>query len=105
LTLGSLIAIFYLVWNIYRLRIYSLNLEFALLDSVFKNASHSITPQPKIAFCKEAEVPFTYGWFQTRIILPESLRNQEQKLIIAIKHELTHIKRRDFLINNLAALV
>ncbi|HEX6983267.1 MAG TPA: TonB family protein [Balneolaceae bacterium] len=101
---GSLAAIFYLGRNLFQLRKYS-RLNFNPVTSVLKDACTPTGHQPGIAFSDEVQIPFTYGWFRTRIVMPKSLRSQNQKLRLAIKHELMHIKHRDFLTNNLLAFI
>lgn len=61
--------------------------------------------KPAVAFSTEAKVPFTYGWLQTKIVIPEELQNNPEELAMAIQHELMHIKHRDFLLNGLLIVV
>lgn len=104
LALGSVLSISYLIRNLYQLYTYSLRLEFEPLKAVFNHIVQSNT-QPKVAFSKETEVPFTYGWVQPHIVLPEALRRQDQKLKLAIRHELMHINHQDFAINSFLMVI
>src|SRR5699024_3243282 len=54
---------------------------------------------PLIAFSEHTSVPFTYGWINTKIIIPASLKNSPEKTAMAIRHELMHIRHKDFLLN------
>ncbi|MCC5906757.1 MAG: TonB family protein [Balneolaceae bacterium] len=55
-------------------------------------------PRPiRLAFLKEALVPVTFGFRKPVILLPESLREDAEKCNLAIRHELTHIRQKDFI--------
>src|SRR5699024_10431123 len=60
---------------------------------------------PLIAFSEHTSVPFTYGWINTKIIIPASLKNSPEKTAMAIRHELMHIRHKDFLLNGLLVIV
>ncbi|MEX2435322.1 MAG: M56 family metallopeptidase, partial [Balneolaceae bacterium] len=49
-----------------------------------------------VAFMSSEIIPVTFGFRKPVILLPETLRNNEEKLNIAIRHELTHITQHDF---------
>ncbi len=51
----------------------------------------------KIAFVSEKIVPVTFGYRNPVILVPSYLSDQPEKLMLAIRHELTHIRERDFL--------
>ena len=55
----------------------------------------------QIAFSSEAQTPFTYGWPRTKIVIPDRLQESPEALAMAVQHELTHIKHRDFLLNGI----
>lgn len=59
--------------------------------------------QENIYVCSQVKTPFTLGFFQPKIYLPASLREEEQEYIIC--HERVHISRRDYLVKNLAFLL
>lgn len=52
----------------------------------------------KLAFHDHPLVPFTFGWKQPVIVLPKLLQYEPEKLEMALQHELTHIKRGDYLL-------
>jgi TonB family protein len=52
----------------------------------------------KLAFHDHPLVPFTFGWKQPVIVLPKLLQHEPEKLEMALQHELTHIKRGDYLL-------
>ncbi|WP_138429101.1 M56 family metallopeptidase [Fodinibius saliphilus] len=58
-----------------------------------------------IAYSKKETIPFTYGWYKTKIIIPEDLKSDPESLSMAVQHELTHIKHNDFLINGINILI
>lgn len=58
-----------------------------------------------IAFSKQANIPFTFGWRTTRIVIPADLREDSDALAMAVQHELIHIKHHDFLLNSLLVLL
>src|SRR5699024_7921563 len=60
---------------------------------------------PLIAFSGRTSVPFTYGWINTKIVIPGSLKNSPEKMAMAIRHELMHIKHKYYLLNGLLMVV
>lgn len=54
-----------------------------------------------LAFSDETQIPFTYGWQQTKIVIPAYLKDDSEALAMAVQHELMHIKHRDYLINGI----
>jgi len=51
-----------------------------------------------VAFHSHPLVPFTFGWKNPIIVLPEKIKENSEKLDMAIKHELVHIRRGDYLL-------
>lgn len=51
-----------------------------------------------VAFHSHPLVPFTFGWKKPIIVLPEKIKEDNEKLDMAIKHELVHIRRGDYLL-------
>lgn len=51
-----------------------------------------------VAFHRHPLVPFTFGWKKPVIVLPEQIKNNPEKLDMAIQHELVHIRRGDYLL-------
>lgn len=64
-------------------------------------SDESPSPVPLVAFSQRANIPFTYGWKNTRIVIPAELKEDPDKLAMAIRHELMHIKHKDFLLNGM----
>lgn len=58
-----------------------------------------------IAYTDDINIPFTYGWLTTKIVVPADLQNQSSSLAMAVQHELIHIKNRDFLLNSLLVVI
>ncbi|MCH2448615.1 MAG: M56 family metallopeptidase [Gracilimonas sp.] len=59
----------------------------------------------KLAFHDHPLVPFTFGWKHPIIVLPNILQNEPEKLEMALQHELTHIKRGDYLLQLALAMI
>jgi TonB family protein len=58
-----------------------------------------------IAYSDSVNIPFTYGWLNTKIVVPADLKKQPSSLAMAVQHELIHIKNRDFLLNSLLIVI
>lgn len=58
-----------------------------------------------VAFHNHPLVPFTFGWNKPIIVLPHSLKDYPKRLNMAIKHELVHIRRGDYLIQLILSVV
>ena len=58
-----------------------------------------------IAYSDSVNIPFTYGWLNTKIVAPADLKQQPSSLAMAVQHELIHIKNRDFLLNSLLVII
>ncbi|SHF62779.1 TonB family C-terminal domain-containing protein [Fodinibius roseus] len=56
---------------------------------------------PLVAFSQQANIPFTYGWKNTKIVIPAELKESPDKMAMAIRHELMHIRHKDFLLNGI----
>jgi TonB family protein len=67
------------------------------LDPVNRQLAASHTRPIRVAFLKEAIVPVTFGFRNPVILLPETLRKDEEKCNLVIRHELTHIRQKDFI--------
>ncbi|MCX6622947.1 MAG: M56 family metallopeptidase [Acidobacteria bacterium] len=62
-------------------------------------------PLPRLVESPAVRVPFTAGWREPVIILPEGWRDwSESKLRAVLLHEVAHIRRRDWLTALLAAI-
>jgi len=58
-----------------------------------------------IAYSQNTNIPFTYGWLSTKIVVPADLKKQPSALAMAVQHELIHIKNRDFLLNSFLIVI
>ena len=65
----------------------------------------SLEKKPGLAFSTVASVPFTLGFRNPVIVLPEDLRTNRDKLNMSIRHELMHIKRHDYALNVLLVVI
>lgn len=58
-------------------------------------------PGTQVAFSERVRVPFTFGWWRSKIVLPANFSNHPGRMNMAVRHELMHIRHYDFLLNNL----
>ena len=89
--LGQLISSYLALKSLYR------NLDITELQDVLTNEPDN-NRTIKLAFHDHPLVPFTFGWKQPVIVLPKLLQHEPEKLEMALQHELTHIKRGDYLL-------
>lgn len=89
--LGRLISSYLALKSLYR------NLDITELQDVLTNEPDN-NRAIKLAFHDHPLVPFTFGWKQPVIVLPKLLQHEPEKLEMALQHELTHIKRGDYLL-------
>jgi len=75
------------------------------LDGENKKLARRLTREPMITFSEETGIPFTFGWKRPVIVIPSFLKDRYDKLNLAIRHELMHIKRADYVLNSLVILV
>lgn len=66
---------------------------------------HSLEKKPGLVFSTLTSVPFTLGFRNPVIVLPEDLKKNPGKLNMSIRHELMHIKRHDYALNVLLVLI
>tara|TARA_R110002096_G_scaffold97694_23_gene217895 strand:- start:1566 stop:3170 length:1605 start_codon:yes stop_codon:yes gene_type:complete len=93
-----------LVWSYYQLKkLHSSLVKEPLsgIPSEMDLANRSI----EIAFHDHPLVPFTFGWKTPIIVLPNAIRNDDEKLNMAIQHELVHIKRGDYLLQLVLSVI
>ncbi|MDR9418739.1 TonB family protein [Gracilimonas sp.] len=89
--IGQLVKSYVTLKSLYK------NLEITeLQDVISKDLSNDRLV--KLAFHDHPLVPFTFGWKQPVIVLPSILQHEPEKLDMALQHELTHIKRGDYLL-------
>ncbi len=110
---GSISALFFvvgaamiirLVWSYYQLKkLHSSLVKEPLsgIPSEMDLANRSV----EIAFHDHPLVPFTFGWKTPIIVLPNAIRNDDEKLNMAIQHELVHIKRGDYLLQLVLSVI
>ncbi len=53
----------------------------------------------------DVAVPCTFGWFKKHIVIPKNLSADPGKLNMVVRHELTHIKNHDFLLNMITKVI
>tara|TARA_R110002124_G_scaffold287287_1_gene472278 strand:+ start:37 stop:1563 length:1527 start_codon:yes stop_codon:yes gene_type:complete len=58
-----------------------------------------------VAFHSLPLVPFTFGWKNRSIVLPKQIKDDSEKLDMAIQHELVHIRRGDYLLQLAISLI
>ena len=91
--LGRLLSNYVALKSLYR------NLNLSELQSVDgREEEFPKKSSIKLAFHDHPLVPFTFGWKQPVIVLPKLLQHEPEKLDMALQHELTHIKRGDYLL-------
>lgn len=74
-------------------------------DSNLHTASR-LPCQSRIAFSAAVDVPFTFGWREPVIVIPAHLRlANTEKLNMIVRHELMHVRHRDFMLNSLLMVI
>jgi len=63
--------------------------------TLFTSTSQKIN----VAYLSQPQIPFTFGWFNPVIVLPDFIKKEPDKLNLTLLHELTHIKRHDYALN------
>jgi TonB family protein len=101
--LGVLISAGKLLWQslqLMRLRSSIHYLPFNRLDGIDKGnlaLLREIEKPVRFAFLPGNIVPVTFGFRKPVVLLPELLKEDADKLNLAVRHELSHITQRDFL--------
>ena len=93
--------VFLAVWGLGAAVILGYN-GFALLR-VRKRLKSAAWLSENVYVCDGVGVPFALGMLQPRIYIPQGLLDQERDYIIC--HERVHIRRKDYLVKNLAFLL
>ena len=93
-----------IVFDLWSLNKFSKNLDYSSLDSLPSVSTSnknllSDSKNIKVAFSEQVEIPFTFGLFNKVVVLPSYLNNQPEKMNMALRHELIHIKHGDYLLN------
>ena len=108
--LVAVVLVIKLIYDFIQLRNIEQDLDFSSLTSdenVMENLP-SITNKDQntlIAYSDHINIPFTYGWLTTKIVVPTDLKKQPSSLAMAVQHELIHIKNRDFLLNSFLIVI
>ena len=107
---GTLYYLAQLLSNLLELKKMERNLHFKPLSQCRELVSRlpgidKATSKVLVAYSPETQVPFTYGWRKTKIVVPDDLKDDGESLSMAVQHELMHIKHRDFLLNGIMVLV
>ncbi|MDZ7692571.1 MAG: M56 family metallopeptidase [Balneolaceae bacterium] len=99
---GGLIQLGRMAWNYYRISTYARQLNLvSLAESELINVQdlRLNSEQIMLAISPKTDIPFTFGWRKPVIVIPAFLQQKPEKMRMAIRHELMHIKRGDFLVN------
>lgn len=88
------------------LHLFAKNLPKRPIHSVADISNNNISEGRKLSvpvmlsFSDSVDVPFTYGWKKPVVVIPEDLKYKgAEKLNLAIRHELMHIKHHDYALN------
>ena len=95
-------------WSLHRL---AANATFPLPDTMLASANALVRelalPRPvRFIGSTAAVVPYTFGWLAPVVVLPMSVMVglDAVHLHVVLRHELTHVLRRDFLLNSMQCL-
>ncbi len=110
LVLGAVIYLLKMIVDLFQLKKMEQQLHFqplchcselvSKLPAVEKHAANAL-----VAYSDNATIPFTYGWRNTKIVIPSDLKANADDLVMAVQHELMHIKHRDYLLNGLLIFI
>lgn len=100
---GAVYLLVKILSNFWHLKKLEQRLTFIPLSEIsgFETANNS----PLVAFSDKTRIPFTYGWLNTKIVIPSDLKDDPEALRMAVQHERMHIKHRDFLLNGFLVTV
>ncbi|PAU95876.1 hypothetical protein CK503_02140 [Aliifodinibius salipaludis] len=106
LLLGAVLLLLKLMFDFAQLRATGNKLNFSPLsnEKELLNTLPGSSDQYKntqIAYSEDTAIPYTFGWLNTKIVLPTDLKRNPESLAMAVQHELVHIKNHDFLLNSL----
>lgn len=102
---GCILGIDLMVWKFIKLKKFSAGLQktyLCTIDSVAdynKEFASTLNKKPVVAFSAQSNIPFTFGWKDPTIVIPKKFNIDTSKLNMAIRHELTHIRRHDYIKN------
>jgi len=110
LIIGALIYLCKLLIDLFHLKKMEQQLQFqplchcselvSKLPTIEKHAANAL-----VAYSNSAAIPFTYGWRNTKIVIPSDLKENDDDLVMAVQHELMHIKHRDYLLNGILLFI
>ncbi|MEQ9266252.1 MAG: M56 family metallopeptidase [Balneolaceae bacterium] len=93
----SVLMLFRLFWTYFNLKKLHKSLTKIELTNIpaFENTD---SKRIKLSYHDHPLVPFTFGWKQPIIVLPNSIKDDPKKVQMAIQHEMVHIRRGDYLL-------
>lgn len=93
----SVLMLFRLFWTYFNLKKLHKSLTKIELTNIpaFENTG---SKGIKLSYHDHPLVPFTFGWKQPIIVLPNSIKDDPKKVQMAIQHEMVHIRRGDYLL-------
>lgn len=93
----SVLMLFRLFWTYFNLKKLHKSLTKIELTNIpaFENTD---SKRIKLSYHDHPLVPFTFGWKQPIIVLPNSIKDDPKKVQMAIQHEMVHIQRGDYLL-------
>lgn len=77
--------------------------NFSSLHKIRQNLKNAVLLEENVWTSNMIQTPFVLGWLKPRIYLPCSLQGKEREYVLC--HEKTHIRRKDYVIKNLAFLL
>lgn len=107
---GAALLLIKLLFDFARLRKIGNELNFHALANE-KELMHNLPESPDhyqntlIAYSTNTSIPYTYGWLNTKIVVPTDLQRDQESLAMAVQHELVHIKNHDFLLNSFLVFI
>lgn len=80
-----------------------LSYNFYALLRIKKKLRDVVWQEENVFVCDKMETPFVTGFLKPRIYLPATLQGAEREYVLC--HERTHIRRKDYLVKNVAFLL
>lgn len=110
LVAGTIILLLKTALNLHELRKLKTSLNFKPLSHyselrLYLPKMEKGAQNVRLAFSNEAAVPYTFGWYNTRIVVPTDLKNNSQNLAMAVQHELAHVRHYHFLFNGITIII
>lgn len=93
----SVMMLFRLFWTYFNLKkLHKSLMKIELTD--IQTLENTNAKRVKLSYHDHPLVPFTFGWKQPIIVLPNSIKDDPEKVRMAIQHEMVHINRGDYLL-------